>query len=134
MAERASARSDAAGRKRAAVGFLRAVATGTDPHAAAARLFAPNAKHHNVWFPAGMTPLLDAMGEAYRKNPETRIEVLHTVAEGSFVAVHSHVRHRPGDAGIAVVHLFRFARGRAAELWDVAMQVPEKTPNADGAF
>jgi predicted SnoaL-like aldol condensation-catalyzing enzyme len=32
------------------------------------------------------------------------------------------------------VHLFRFRGARIVELWDVAMEVPKRSPNRAGAF
>ena len=53
---------------------------------------------------------------------------------GDLAAVHSHVRMKPGDKGIAVVHLLRFEGGRVAEFWDVGQAVPEESPNRSGMF
>ena len=125
---------NAARQKRTAIAFLRAAAAGRDLRAAAARTFAPRATHHNVYFAAGLDVLLDAMESAAKENPATRLEVKHAVAEGDLVAIHSRVVHRRGDPGFAVVHLFRFARGRVVELWDVGMPLPKRSPNRDGAF
>ena len=52
----------------------------------------------------------------------------------SYTAALAHVRHRPGEPGIAVVHIFRFEGDRIAELWDVGQPVPAENPNADGMF
>ena len=133
MASRASG-TVASRRKRAAIAFLRAAAAGHDVRGAAARLFSPGAKHHNAYFPAGMDALLSAIEAAAKANPRTRIEVQRAIADGPFVAVHSKVVHRPGTPPIAVVHLFRFARDRVVELWDVGMPLPKRSPNRDGAF
>ena len=35
---------------------------------------------------------------------------------------------KPGDRGIALVHIFRFEAGRIAELWDIGQPVPENSP------
>jgi predicted SnoaL-like aldol condensation-catalyzing enzyme len=50
------------------------------------------------------------------------------------VIEHSHVKPKPGDAGVAVVHIFRFEGDRIAELWDVGQPVPAENPNSDGMF
>jgi predicted SnoaL-like aldol condensation-catalyzing enzyme len=44
------------------------------------------------------------------------------------------VRLKPGDLGVALVHIFRFADGRIVELWDVGQPVPEESPNQYGMF
>ncbi len=117
-------------RKAIAVEFLRCARTGD--RAGAARLTAPDARHHNPFFPAGMPALLDAIAAAV--NPDRRTDVKRVIADGDWVVVHSHVRQRPGDTGAAVVHIFRFDGDRIAELWDVGQPVPPESPNADGMF
>jgi predicted SnoaL-like aldol condensation-catalyzing enzyme len=120
--------------RKAAIAFLKAVTSGKDVHAAGERLFAPGARHHNPGFEAGMPALLDAIAKDHEKHPKTHLEVVNVVADDSLVAVHSHVKHRPKDRGFAVVHLFRFRRGKVIELWDVGMELPAKSPNEDGPF
>lgn len=115
--------------KKTAVAFLKAAAAGR-PRAAAGKAFAPGAVHHNPWFPAGMGALIDAMEAA----PKKTCFVKHAIAQGDLVAVHSHVAPRKTDRGFAVVHLFRFRRGKVVEFWDVGLEVPKDSPNADGVF
>jgi len=74
------------------------------------------------------------MAEASAKFPHTAIEIQRAVEEGNIVAVHSKVVHEPGGHAIAVVHIFRFAGQRIAELWDIAMQEPESAANENGLF
>lgn len=124
---------DPEARKQAAVDFLHQAAAGR-PREAARRLLKPGGRHHNPHFPAGWDALLDAMEEAARGAPQTRLEVQRVLADGDLVAVHSRVVHGPGAPEIAVVHLFRFEGDRVAELWDVGLQVPADSPNVDGAF
>ncbi len=56
------------------------------------------------------------MEENARQNPNKILEVKSAIAEGELVAVHSRVRQKPGDLGAAVVHIFRFEKGRIVEL------------------
>ena len=74
------------------------------------------------------------MEENARQNPSKVLEVKRAIAEGELVVVHSHVRQKPGDLGAAVVHIFRFEKGRIVELWDLGQPVPEKSPNQYGMF
>jgi predicted SnoaL-like aldol condensation-catalyzing enzyme len=74
------------------------------------------------------------MEENARQNPGKVLEVKRAIAEGELVVVHSHVRPKPGDLGAAVVHIFRFEKGRIVELWDLGQPVPEKSPNQYGMF
>lgn len=124
--------STAAGRKGVALEFLRLARAGD--RAGAERLLAVGARHHSAYFPAGMAVLLDAMEAAARSAPDRTMDVQRVVAEGDHVVVHSHVRHRPDDPGASVVHIFRFAGERIAELWDVGQPIPPDLPNVDGMF
>lgn len=119
-------------RRRTAVNFLRLARDGN--RAAAEQLVAPDATHHNPYFPAGMAALLDAVSAAAQAAPARTTEVKRVVAEGDYVVVHSHVRQSPGVAGAAVVHIFRFDGDRIAELWDVGQPIPADNPNTDGMF
>jgi predicted SnoaL-like aldol condensation-catalyzing enzyme len=96
--------------------------------------FAPNAKHHNVYFAAGMDTLANAMEANAREFPNKTFEVKHAVAEGDFVAVHSHVVLKPKELEVATVHLFRFDGDKIAEFWDIGQLIPENNPNSDGMF
>ncbi|MEA3143858.1 MAG: hypothetical protein QOG31_1182 [Thermoplasmata archaeon] len=119
--------------RQAALDFLRMAVAGKADEAGK-RFLAPNFRHHNPWFPAGAAPLLEAMDENARQNPGKVFEPLRSAEEGDLVMVHSRVRMKPGEAGIAVVHIFRFEAGRVAELWDIGQPVPNKSPNRDGMF
>jgi predicted SnoaL-like aldol condensation-catalyzing enzyme len=74
------------------------------------------------------------MEENARQNPSKTIEVKRVLADGDFVAVHSHVRLDPNSQGAAVVHLFRFENGCIVELWDVGQSIPEDSTNQYGVF
>jgi predicted SnoaL-like aldol condensation-catalyzing enzyme len=121
-----------ADRKAVAAEFLRLAREGR--RAEAERLVTPGARHHNPYFAAGMPALLEATESAARSAPERTMEVKHVVGEGDYVVIHSRVHHRPGDAEVAVVHLFRFEGDRIAELWDVGQPVPPDVVNTDGMF
>jgi predicted SnoaL-like aldol condensation-catalyzing enzyme len=127
-----AAEKDNQDRKSIAVEFLRLLRTGD--REGATRLVAPDARHHSAYFPAGMPTLIDAAVEAARHAPDRASDVRLVVGDGDHVAVHSHVWHKHGDAGVSVVHIFRFQGDRIAELWDVGQQVPADSPNADGMF
>jgi predicted SnoaL-like aldol condensation-catalyzing enzyme len=121
-----------ADRKQIATDFLRLARAGD--RAGIERLVTPGARHHNAYFAAGMPALFDAMIAAAKSAPERTSDVKRVLADGDYVVVHSHVRPKPGDAGFAVIHIFRFEGDRIAELWDVGQPVPEENPNSDGMF
>ena len=97
-------------------------------------LTAPNFRHHNVWFPSDAESLKKGMEDNLRQHPQKTIEIKQSIEEGDRVAVMSHVTFSPGDRGYAVTHFFRFEDDRIAELWDMGQEIPENSPNSDGAF
>jgi len=119
--------------KDAAVSFLKMASSG-DVREAYSKLVGPGFKHHNPYFEGSAETLMTAMEENARQNPIKVLEVKRAIAEGEFVAVHSHVRQKPDDLGAAVIHIFRFENDRIVELWDLGQPVPEESPNQYGMF
>lgn len=120
-------------RKQAALQFLELVAAGKIDDAY--RLYAaPEGKHHNPFYAAGFPALREGMKESHVQFPKMRLTVQHVIGAGDLVAVHSHVVLRPGEAGLAAVHLFRFQGHRIVEMWDINQPMPAQSPNPDGMF
>lgn len=90
--------------------------------------------HHNPYFPGDRQSLMKAMEENAARFPDKTLDVKHALEDGDLVAVHAHVKMKSGDAGIGLVHIFRFEKGRIAELWDLGQAVPEDSPNENGMF
>lgn len=120
-------------RKQSAVEFLRLAAAGRIDEAYQ-RYIDMNGKHHNPYFPAGFPALKKGMIENHVQFPGKQLAVKNVLGDGDLVAVHSHIVLRPGDSGIAAVHLFRFQADRIVEMWDCGQPVPADSPNKDGAF
>ena len=118
--------------KEVAKAFLENAATGKLDEAYSN--VAPNFRHHNAYFPGDTESLKAGMADAHKQFPNTKIDVQRTIAEGNLVAVHSRVQHAPDKPAIAVVHIFSFEGDKIAELWDVGMEVPNDSPNANGVF
>ena len=121
------------GNKDTAVSFLKMGSRG-DVREAYSKFVAPGFKHHNPYYEGSAETLMTAMEENARENPSKVLDVKLAIEEGHFVAVHSHVRLKPGELGGAVVHIFRFEAGHIVELWDVGQAVPEQSPNQHGMF
>lgn len=113
--------------------FLRLAATGK-VREAYERFVAPDFRHHNPYFPGDAESLMKGMEEAHAKFPQTAIEVQRALEEGTLVAVHSKVKHEPAGRDIAAVHIFRFKGMRIVELWDIAVEEPQDSPNQHGMF
>jgi len=94
----------------------------------------PDFKHHNAFFPGDANSLMIAMEENAIKTPEKVLEIQRTLQDGDFVAVHSHVKLKPNDPGLALIHIFRFSEQKIVELWDFGQVVPEKMINENGMF
>jgi predicted SnoaL-like aldol condensation-catalyzing enzyme len=118
--------------KEIAISFLKNAGSGKLDEAY--RLVSANFRHHNAYFPGDTESLKAGMADAHKQFPNTKIDVQRAIAEGDLVAVHSRVQHAADRPAIAVVHIFRFEGERIAELWDVGMEVPEDSPNANGVF
>ena len=119
--------------KDAAVSFLELAASGK-VHEAYSKFVGDGFRHHNPFFEGSAESLMAGMEENARQNPHKVLEVKRVITEGDFVVVHAHVQHRPDDLGAAVVHIFRFEKGRIAELWDLGQTEPEKSPNQYGMY
>ncbi len=91
-------------------------------------------KHHNPYFPGGFQALEKAMIENHLQFPAKQYAMKNVLGDDNLVAVHGHIVLRPGDTGIAVVHLFRFQDNKIVEIWDIGQPVPPDSPNRDGMF
>jgi predicted SnoaL-like aldol condensation-catalyzing enzyme len=118
---------------RAATEFLRLAASG-EAREAFRRYVGAAFRHHNPYFAGDADSLMNAMVQNAVQNPDKILEVKHALEEGDLVAIHSHVRFKAGDRGIALVHLFRFEGDRIVELWDLGQEVPEISRNDNGMF
>ena len=119
--------------KEVALSFLRLAASGKVREAYQKHI-APNFKHHNPYFRGDAESLMVGMEENAAKNPNKVLEVQRAIEEGGRVAVHSRLRMKPGESGLAVVHIFKFQGDRIIELWDLGQPVPENSPNKNGMF
>ena len=125
--------SDHSSHKDMAVSFLRLAGSGK-VREAYERCVAENFRHHNAYYRGDRESLMRAMEDNAAKNPNKVLDVKLALEDGSYVAVHSHVRQHPQDRGAAVVHLFRFENDRIMELWDVGQALPPESPNQYGTF
>jgi predicted SnoaL-like aldol condensation-catalyzing enzyme len=119
--------------KTAATNFLQLASSGQVKEAY--RLYVGvNFRHHNPHFQGDAATLMAAMEENVAAYPDKAIEIHRALEEGDLVALHACVKLKPGDLGIATIHLFRFEDDRIIELWDVGQAVPEESPNTYGMF
>jgi len=110
------------------------MATSGEIRLAYRRHVAPGFRHHNAWFAGDDESLVRAMEENHERFPHGQAQVHHALEEGDTVAVHTHLRLRPEDRGMALAHIFRFEGGLVAELRDLGQPVPGQMQNENGMF
>jgi predicted SnoaL-like aldol condensation-catalyzing enzyme len=119
--------------KESAVDFLQLVVAGSIDEAYESYVNM-HGKHHNMYYSADFTSLKNGMIEDQAQFPSKRLMVKNVLGDGNLVAVHSNLILKPGEPGMAVVHIFRFDKGKIIEMWDVGQTIPLETPNRIGAF
>jgi predicted SnoaL-like aldol condensation-catalyzing enzyme len=119
--------------KEIAVDFLQQVVAGSISEAFESYVNM-HGKHHNMYYSAEFASLRNGMIENHIQYPNKRLMVKNVVGEGDLVVIHSNLILKPGQPGIAAVHIFRFDRGKIIEMWDVSQEIPTESPNRLGAF
>ncbi len=119
--------------KQAAQSFLEMVVSGKIAEAYATYIH-PDFRHHNAYYPGDAASLQKGMEDNQLQYPDKIFEIKHILEDGDLVAVHSHMRFKESDPGIAVLHLFRFQDDKIIEMWDVGQQIPADSPNENGMF
>lgn len=119
--------------KEKAVSFLTLVAAGKVREAYQTYI-GPDFCHHNPFFHGNKDSLLQAMVEDAENNPDKILEIKIAIQEKEMVTVYSHMKQKPEDSGVALVHIFRFTNNQIAELWDLGQPIPENSPNENGMF
>ena len=66
--------------------------------------------------------------------PHKEFEALRFLEDGALVAVHGRVRLKPDSPPIALIHIFKFEGDLIIEEWEAAQQLPDDSPNENGAF
>ena len=97
-------------------------------------LFAPTYIQHNPNVASGSQALKDMVDRAKARFPNAEHRVKRMLVDGNLVAAHVHVIFTPGDAGLAVVDMFRIEDGKIAEHWDVVQAIPPTSNNENGMF
>jgi len=89
---------------------------------------------HNPIAADGKDAAVEVLGKALQALPGWTYEIKHAYVDGDYAIVHSHVRIKPEDRGMAVVDIFRFEKGKVVEHWDVVQPIPEKSANNNTMF
>jgi len=68
------------------------------------------------------------------ESPDARQTIHRSFVDGDHVITHTHVERWPGDAGLAVVDIFRVKDGMIVEHWDVIQDVSDSPINPNSMF
>lgn len=89
----------------------------------AASLLADDYIQHNPIIPDGKDGFVDYFLKLRQMFPAVTGKIRRIVAEGDIVVVHMHAIREPGDAGLAIVDIFRLVDSQIAEHWEVRQPV-----------
>lgn len=119
--------------KQTVVAFYEAALNNKD-FAAASRYLGPSYTQHNPHAADGVQGFRDFIAYLKEKVPNSHSEITQVFADGDFVILHVHKTSGPGDRGVAIVDIFRLARGKIVEHWDVTQDIPERTVSGNPMF
>ena len=98
------------------------------------RFISPGYIQHNQMAEPGREGLKRFLDMIRAETPEAVHDIKRAFVDGDHVTVHYHVRRWPGDAGWAVIDIFRVEGGLIAEHWDVMQDVAASGPNPNSPF
>src|SRR4030095_14734656 len=81
---------------------------------------------HNPIAADGKQAAVEVLGKALQALPGWSYEFKHAYVDGDYAIIHSHVRMKADDRGMAVIDIFRFEKGKVGEDWDGGQTIPEQ--------
>jgi len=89
---------------------------------------------HNPIAADGKEAAVTVLSQVLQQMPGWSYEFKHAYVDGNIAIVHSLVKLKADDRGMAVVDMFRFEKGKVVEHWDVVQPIPEKSANSNTMF
>lgn len=89
---------------------------------------------HNPQSPNGADAAKAFFAATFAANPGFSVSVKRVIAEGDYVAFHSHYKFSADDPGFAILDLYRIRGGKVVEHWDVIQAVPATSANDNTMF
>jgi len=119
--------------KEIATEFLHAIVNAKDYDAASKYLGSWYTEHdpEGADGPTGLKAYIQFLRDNF---PNSHVEIKRVIADGDYVILHVHSILTPGTRGQAIVDIFRLAKGKVIEHWDVTQEIPEKSSNPNGMF
>jgi len=119
--------------KQNAIDFYRTAYLG-DPIKAVELYVGAEYIQHNPLVGDGKQPFIDYFTQMAEDYPDKKIEFVRAVAEGDFVALHTH-QVWPGNEEYVTMDFFRFDdSGKIVEHWDSIQEVPDETKNGNSMY
>lgn len=72
--------------------------------------------------------------EFIKANPNLKVTMFKTLADGDLVVLHVNIKRNEGDRGLAVAEFFRLKDKKIVEHWDVMQPVPAESKNSNTMF
>jgi ATP-dependent Clp protease ATP-binding subunit ClpC len=120
--------------RRHAMAFYDLLFNQAKPADALARYAADVYIEHNPAVPEGKEAFIEYFTRLAAGHPGRQAEVKHAIAEGDYVALHSH-QQWPGERGRAAMDIFRLdGAGKIVEHWDVGQTIAEESANRNTMF
>ena len=102
--------------------------------AAVDRYIAAEYVQHSSLAEPSVGALKEFLDRVRAESPDAVQTIHRSFVDGDHVITHTHVERWPGDAGLAVVDIFRVKDGMIVEHWDVIQDVPENPINPNAMF
>jgi predicted SnoaL-like aldol condensation-catalyzing enzyme len=120
--------------KQTAVAFYDLAFNRKEPREAVERYVGPVYIQHNPLFADGAEAFINAVTAFTQANPALHVDIRTVLADADRVMTHSLITLNPDDLGVVAMDMFRLARGKIVEHWDVVQPFPESSVNDHPMF
>jgi predicted SnoaL-like aldol condensation-catalyzing enzyme len=98
------------------------------------RFVSPSLVQHDPALPNGSAAVRAAFAARLQANPQLTFSKLQVIADHDLVSLRYHVQNSPTDLGQAVDDVYRVAKGKIVEHWNVVQNVPATSANNNTMF
>jgi predicted SnoaL-like aldol condensation-catalyzing enzyme len=119
--------------KKNAIAFYRTAYLG-NPEEAIEQYVGAKYIQHNPAVPDGKQGFIDYFEKMHREYPDKSIDFVRAIAEGDFVALHTH-QTWPDNIEYVTMDFFRFDdNGKIIEHWDSIQLIPKETKSGNPMY